>query len=147
MYKRRSQPQHSCRRNATIRTNNSTGAAGTCWNCLILPVKVLNAGGSGTLSDMIDGIMFVRNYALSNTSKKIIINLSLGRICGIGHYRGRRACEILELRKLCRFGGPGSANSQYQRRLIIRILVRNFGLISYSERYCRARLIDRSGTF
>jgi thermitase len=69
---------------AAMRTNNSTGAAGTCWNCMILPVKVLSASGSGTLSDMIDGIMFVRNYALSNPAKKVIINLSLGRICSTG---------------------------------------------------------------
>jgi thermitase len=69
---------------AAMKTNNSSGAAGTCWNCSILPVKVLDSSGVGALSDMIDGIMFARNYALNNPAKKIIINLSLGRVCSSG---------------------------------------------------------------
>ncbi len=66
---------------AALKTNNSTGAAGVCWNCYILPVKVLNSGGTGTLADTVEGILFARNYALSNPSKKVIINMSLGREC------------------------------------------------------------------
>ncbi len=66
---------------AAARTNNGLGAAGLCWNCPILPVKVLSDSGSGTLSDTIEGINFARNYALNNPSKKVVINMSLGRDC------------------------------------------------------------------
>lgn len=66
---------------AAALTNNGRGAAGVCWNCPVLPVKVLGDGGSGTVGDMIEGILFVRNYAIQNPSKRVIINLSLGREC------------------------------------------------------------------
>ncbi len=66
---------------AAARTNNGIGVAGICWNCPILPVKVLGDSGSGSLSDTIEGIMFIRNYALDNPAKRIVINMSLGRDC------------------------------------------------------------------
>jgi thermitase len=66
---------------AAAKTNNGRGAAGICWNCSILPVKVLNDSGSGTLSDTIEGIMFATNYAHNNPSKRVVINMSLGRDC------------------------------------------------------------------
>ncbi len=66
---------------AAAKTNNGLGAAGLCWNCPILPVKVLSDSGSGTLSDTIEGINYARNYALNNPSKKVVINMSLGRDC------------------------------------------------------------------
>ena len=66
---------------AAAKTNNGLGVAGICWNCPILPVKVLNDSGSGTLADTIEGIMFARNYALNNPAKRVVINMSLGRDC------------------------------------------------------------------
>jgi thermitase len=53
-------------------TNNATGIAGLCWSCQILPVKVLDAGGSGTYSNIASGI----TYAADHGAK--VINLSLG---------------------------------------------------------------------
>lgn len=52
--------------------NNGTGIAGICWSCKILPIKVLNAGGSGSYSDIAAGI----RYAADRGAQ--IINLSLG---------------------------------------------------------------------
>ncbi|OGE24815.1 MAG: hypothetical protein A3J42_08320 [Candidatus Dadabacteria bacterium RIFCSPHIGHO2_12_FULL_53_21] len=66
---------------AAAKTNNGLGVAGLCWNCPILPVKVLSDSGSGSLSDTIEGINFARNYALNNPSKRVVINMSLGRDC------------------------------------------------------------------
>lgn len=66
---------------AAASTNNGRGAAGVCWNCPVLPVKVLADGGGGTVGDMVEGILFARNYAVQNPSKRVIINLSLGREC------------------------------------------------------------------
>jgi thermitase len=57
-------------------TNNATGIAGMCPNCLILPVKVLNAAGSGTYSAIANGI----RYAADQGAK--VINLSLGGTSG-----------------------------------------------------------------
>jgi subtilisin family serine protease len=52
--------------------NNGKGMAGACWNCKILPVKVLNASGSGTQSVVASGIVFAADKGAK------IINASLG---------------------------------------------------------------------
>ena len=53
-------------------TNNSLGVAGVSWNNPILPVRVLDAAGSGTYSAICNGI----TYAADHGAK--VINLSLG---------------------------------------------------------------------
>lgn len=40
---------------AAAKTNNTIGVAGTCWECSILPVKVLDDNGSGSDTDVIQG--------------------------------------------------------------------------------------------
>jgi subtilisin family serine protease len=54
------------------RGNNGAGMAGVCWQCTILPVKVLDNLGSGYDSTVAKGIV----YAADNGAK--VINLSLG---------------------------------------------------------------------
>lgn len=53
-------------------TNNGLGAAGMAFDARLLPVKVLNAAGSGTTSDVADGIRFAADHGAQ------VINLSLG---------------------------------------------------------------------
>ncbi|GAB2611176.1 S8 family serine peptidase [Kribbella endophytica] len=53
-------------------TNDSRGIAGVAWNARILPVKVLQANGSGSDSAIVDGI----NWAASHGAR--VINMSLG---------------------------------------------------------------------
>lgn len=57
-------------------TNNGVGVAGLCPNCMLLPVKVLNASGSGAYSTIASGI----RYAADKGAK--VINLSLGGAAG-----------------------------------------------------------------
>ncbi|MEV0896166.1 S8 family serine peptidase [Actinoplanes sp. NPDC049802] len=52
--------------------NNSAGMAGVCAQCRILPVKVLNSKGSGSHTQIAQGII----YAVKQGAK--IINMSLG---------------------------------------------------------------------
>jgi len=51
--------------------NNGTGVAGGCWNCRLLPVKVLDSQNKGTTSVLAKGI----TYAADNGAK--IINVSV----------------------------------------------------------------------
>ncbi|MFA4881058.1 MAG: S8 family serine peptidase [Candidatus Doudnabacteria bacterium] len=53
-------------------TNNNLGVAGVAFNTTIMPVKVLDAAGSGTYDQVADGIY----YAADNGAK--VINMSLG---------------------------------------------------------------------
>ncbi len=52
--------------------NNRTGVAGVCWSCRILPVKVLNAKGGGTYTDIALGIRYAADRGAN------VISLSLG---------------------------------------------------------------------
>lgn len=55
--------------------NNSKGIAGVDWNAKIMPIKILDADGAGTVSDLIQAI----DHAANNGAK--IINMSL-----VGNY-------------------------------------------------------------
>ncbi|NOY39795.1 MAG: S8 family serine peptidase [Nitrospirae bacterium] len=53
-------------------TNNNIGVAGIAFNTSIMPVKVLDSRGSGTYTDIADGIYFAANNGAD------IISMSLG---------------------------------------------------------------------
>ncbi|MFA5033637.1 MAG: S8 family serine peptidase [bacterium] len=61
-----------CAGTAGAVTNNAAGVAGVSWKSKLMAVKVLNNNGSGTYSDIEEGIV----YAAQNGAK--IINMSLG---------------------------------------------------------------------
>ena len=54
------------------RANNGQGMAGVCWFCLIMPVKVLDSGGSGDDLRIAAGIVWAVDHGAR------VINLSLG---------------------------------------------------------------------
>lgn len=54
------------------RTNNGAGQAGVCWQCSLMPVKVLDASGSGSTSDVAAGIVWAVDHGAR------VINMSLG---------------------------------------------------------------------
>ncbi|MEX0998763.1 MAG: S8 family serine peptidase [Thermodesulfobacteriota bacterium] len=66
---------------AAADTNNGVGVAGVCWGCSILPIRVYSDAGSAGLDDIVEGILFAVNYALSNPTQKVVLNLSFGRSC------------------------------------------------------------------
>jgi subtilisin family serine protease len=57
---------------AAARTSNARGIASTCWQCRILPVKVLDAEGSGTHSQIANGVVWAADQGAH------VISMSLG---------------------------------------------------------------------
>jgi hypothetical protein len=57
---------------AAARGNNGIGVAGACWNCKILPVRVLNANGSGYASSVTRAIVWATNKGAD------VISMSFG---------------------------------------------------------------------
>ncbi|MDQ3574588.1 MAG: S8 family serine peptidase, partial [Actinomycetota bacterium] len=57
---------------AAASTNNSIGVAGTGWDSRIIPIKVLDASGSGTDADTASGIVWAADQGAQ------VINVSLG---------------------------------------------------------------------
>ena len=53
-------------------TNNALGVAGIAYNVSLMPVKVLNAQGSGTISEIADGIRWAADHGAH------VINMSFG---------------------------------------------------------------------
>jgi subtilisin family serine protease len=54
------------------RTNNDEGQSGVCWTCSLMPVKVLDSGGSGKTSTVALGIVWAVDHGAR------VLNLSLG---------------------------------------------------------------------
>jgi serine protease len=59
-------------------TNNNLSFAGLAFNCSLMPVKVLDAEGTGTYFDVADGIDYAVNFSQNGTRPVKVINLSLG---------------------------------------------------------------------
>ena len=57
---------------AAARSDNGTGVASYCWLCSIMPVKVLGANGTGTVSNIAAGITWASDHGAR------VINMSLG---------------------------------------------------------------------
>lgn len=62
----------SCAGIAAAAGNNGFGVAGVNWGCLIMPVKVLSAAGSGSYANIADGITFAADNGAD------VISMSLG---------------------------------------------------------------------
>jgi subtilisin family serine protease len=54
------------------RTDNLAGIAAYCWRCAVMPVKVLGADGSGSMSAVASGITWAADHGAR------VVNLSLG---------------------------------------------------------------------
>jgi serine protease len=59
-------------------TNNTTGVAGLCFQCALMPVKALNAAGSGSFVGIAEGIDYATNFMQNGRRVVKVINLSLG---------------------------------------------------------------------
>jgi serine protease len=59
-------------------TNNSLNFAGLAFDCALMPVKVLDADGSGTYFDVAEGIDYAANFTVDGKKPVKVINLSLG---------------------------------------------------------------------
>lgn len=68
-------------------TNNNYGVAGVAYDCSIMPVKILNKQGSGTLQQIVDGIYFATN------NNADVISMSLG--FPPGYYPGQTLDDAL----------------------------------------------------
>jgi len=68
----------SCAGISAARGNNGTGIAGVSWESHIMPVKVLNSSGSGSDTDIADGV----TWATDNDARVVSMSLSGGSYVG-----------------------------------------------------------------
>jgi serine protease len=113
-------------------TNNSVGVTGIAYNCSIMPVKVLNASGSGTYTQIIDGIYWAVDHGAD------IINMSLGGSSGSSALQN--ACEYAwnnGVVVVCAAGNDSSSAPHYPSYYSVCISVSAIdsadGLASYSN--------------
>jgi serine protease len=59
-------------------TNNAFSFTGLAFGCALMPVKVLDATGSGTVFSVANGIDYAANFSQGGTNPVKVINLSLG---------------------------------------------------------------------
>jgi len=62
----------ACASIAAGRSNNSIGVSGICWDCSLMPVKVLSDQGYGDFDDIVNGVV----WASDNGAQ--VISMSLG---------------------------------------------------------------------
>ena len=89
-------------------TNNQHGVAGIAYEATIMPLKVLGAGGSGTVADIAEAIEYAANQGAH------IINMSLGG--PRGNAVMRRACTYANQRGVtivCSAGNSGRQGVGY----------------------------------
>lgn len=88
---------------AAAATNNGLGIAGMCWNCKIMPVKVMQSSGIANYSDITTGVW----YAAQKGAE--VINLSLG---GYGNSSALHAAiqEAVNTYGAVVVGGAGNDN-------------------------------------
>lgn len=93
---------------AAAQSNNGKGIAGVSWGCALMPVKVLDANGSGTYSDVAEGV----TWAADNGAN--VINMSLGgsfassTLESAVNYAWNRGVLLA-----CAAGNSGNPKSQY----------------------------------
>ena len=56
------------------RGNNGQGVAGVCWTCLIMPVKVLDANGTGTAASVAEGIRWAADHGANVINMSFILS-------------------------------------------------------------------------
>lgn len=93
---------------AAAQSNNAKGVAGVSWGSTLVPVKVLDGSGSGTYSDVAEGI----TWAADNGAN--VINMSLGgsfsssTLESAVNYAWNRGVLLA-----CAAGNSGNPNPQY----------------------------------
>lgn len=65
-------------------SNNRTGTAGVCWRGSVAPIKVMNAQGMGTTSDILRALNTTTN-GIKDTSKVKVYNLSISFMDGVAY--------------------------------------------------------------
>jgi thermitase len=90
------------------RGDNGKGVAGACWSCLIMPVKVLNANGSGTALDIARGIRFAAEHGANVINMSFVLSAPDGTVEAAITY-----AEELGVLVVAAAGNSGGAETTY----------------------------------
>ncbi|NOX60747.1 MAG: peptidase S8, partial [Chloroflexi bacterium] len=119
---------------AAAASNNNEGVAGVSWGAQIMPVKTLDYTGSGSLSQVADGI----RWAADNGAD--IINLSLGGSSAsstlesaVNYAYGKGALLVAAMGNEYQSGNPTNYPAAYNHVLAVAATDDNDGHASYSN--------------
>jgi serine protease len=78
-----------------VTSNNQLGMAGINWTVHVQPVRVLGEGGSGTFTDIVDGLRWAAGMPVPNVPQNVtparVINMSLGGAINCSEVQGMQA--------------------------------------------------------
>lgn len=64
--------------------NNSLGVSGVAWKSQLMAVKIINASGTGTIAEGVNGVNYVNMMKSTNRANVRVINMSVGSFGSFG---------------------------------------------------------------
>lgn len=77
------------------RSNNGEGVTGACWRCALMPVKVIAADGTGSASDIAEGIVWAADHGATVLNLSFVLSGYDGAVAGAIDYARAKGALVV----------------------------------------------------